>query len=471
MEQVVKYQIKMQKNFTPMGQNFITPVPDPVTRVIVIGAGYSGITAANALRTNGIDVVVLEGGSSIGGRTRTVSMGGSNVETGGAWIHTPTGNPLSELADFLSQQRRDFSLSKIISSLQLIDQDGRRIEAHERDQIMLLVDMIEEELMEAIESYPFSQSIAELLEEKLRAIDNSQWREWARFVLRTGFEADLACSAEDISVANYVHGASYEGEDDCIVAGYSAMLHQLANSLNIHFNSIVSDITQTAEGVVVHCANGHIETGSHVVISVPLGVLKSGMINFTPELSERKSASIERLGFGAFEKLILQFKHNFWSARHGESRGFMLHKQKIFKYWIDVSANTENPILAAHITGPSAQDFSKLDNAAAIDMAILALSNAFGENIVDPVGFYRTEWLKSSLTVGAYTHLPPSISIQEIQNLCEPEGRLLFAGEATSMDRFGYVDGAYASGLREARRLINGSPVEISISTANTDAR
>ncbi|WP_168404350.1 FAD-dependent oxidoreductase [Erwinia amylovora] len=62
-----------------------------------------------------------------------------------------------------------------------------------------------------------------------------------------------------------------------------------------------------------------------------------------------------------------------------------------------------------------------------------------------------------------HTHFPPSVTRQEIHNLSQPEGRLLFAGEATSAQRFGYVDGAFVSGLREAQRLTGGQAVNISI--------
>ena len=107
-------------SFEPAGQPFVTPVSDPVKRVIVIGGGYAGIAAANAHRTYGVEVVVLEGRQNIGGRTQTVSLAGANAEAGGGWIHAPIGNPLSELADFLSLARRAFPLRGIFANLKLV---------------------------------------------------------------------------------------------------------------------------------------------------------------------------------------------------------------------------------------------------------------------------------------------------------------------------------------------------------------
>lgn len=74
-----------------------TGVPDgargPVSRVILIGAGMAGLTAASALAHAGIDAVALEGRDRIGGRLHTVGLGGSMVDLGGSWIHTPLAGP------------------------------------------------------------------------------------------------------------------------------------------------------------------------------------------------------------------------------------------------------------------------------------------------------------------------------------------------------------------------------------------
>src|SRR5690348_1758006 len=63
------------------------PVDGPVTRVVVIGAGMSGLVAARALQLAGVDVVVVEGRDRIGGRTHTVDLGSAAVDLGASWIH------------------------------------------------------------------------------------------------------------------------------------------------------------------------------------------------------------------------------------------------------------------------------------------------------------------------------------------------------------------------------------------------
>jgi monoamine oxidase len=76
-------------------------------RVIIVGAGWAGLTAANALRNAGIDHVVLEGRDRIGGRAHTVDLDGVAVDLGCSWIHDPIDNPLTTFADQAAIARRN----------------------------------------------------------------------------------------------------------------------------------------------------------------------------------------------------------------------------------------------------------------------------------------------------------------------------------------------------------------------------
>jgi hypothetical protein len=70
-------------------------VTRPVERVVVVGAGISGLTVANALAHGGVDCVVLEARDRLGGRLHTVDLAGSAVDLGGSrsgtrCVPTPT---------------------------------------------------------------------------------------------------------------------------------------------------------------------------------------------------------------------------------------------------------------------------------------------------------------------------------------------------------------------------------------------
>ena len=70
------------------------------TKVLVLGAGLAGITAAKTLQDKGItDFLVLEAQDYIGGRIKQVPFAGMNIEEGANWIHfvEENKNPLNPL--------------------------------------------------------------------------------------------------------------------------------------------------------------------------------------------------------------------------------------------------------------------------------------------------------------------------------------------------------------------------------------
>lgn len=56
---------------TPVGGPNGDPGPEAIKRVVVVGAGISGLRAAAVLQSHGVDVVVVEGRDRIGGRIHT----------------------------------------------------------------------------------------------------------------------------------------------------------------------------------------------------------------------------------------------------------------------------------------------------------------------------------------------------------------------------------------------------------------
>ncbi|MGC5702125.1 FAD-dependent oxidoreductase [Pseudomonas sp. NFXW11] len=442
-------------------------VPGAVTRVLVVGAGFAGLAAANALITAGIEVQVLEARPRIGGRTHTLALGNAQVDAGGSWIHDPEGNPLSELAQFMALDTLEFSIAEMIAGLALVDPHGQPLAPAQRAQILELADSIESELMDSAIEYPPQLSLEQWLHQRLQDIVDPELRDWVRFVISTGLQADLAAPARDIALLNYSLECDYQGTDRCIRGGYQHLLQGLAKGLPISTDWPVAKITQDADGVTLESRDGRVERGSHLLLSVPLGVLKAGSIEFSPTLPTDKTAAIQRLGFGAFEKLLLSFEQPFWASEQAPCSGLLIKDHPLFPYWIDLSPLTGTPTLAAHICGPSALELAKLDDNAALALALEALATVCPGTLPAPKAVHRTRWLNDPYSRGAYLHLTPEASLEDIARLAAPWGRVLLAGEATSRERYGYVDGAYCSGLREAARLLPGIDLAVSIAAGS----
>jgi monoamine oxidase len=102
-----------------------------------------------------------------------------------------------------------------------------------------------------------------------------------------------------------------------ILGGYGLLANGLAstpNPLDIRFNQCVNKISYTRTEnrhtpeideapVTITCADGEIIQADAVVVTVSLGVLKSGGITFEPELPDRKKEAVSRLGFGLLNKV------------------------------------------------------------------------------------------------------------------------------------------------------------------------
>ncbi|KAJ0891084.1 putative non-specific polyamine oxidase [Helianthus annuus] len=68
-------------------------------RIVIVGAGMAGLTAANKLYKKGaFEVCVVEGGNRIGGRINTSEFGGDRIEMGATWIHGIGGSPVYKIA-------------------------------------------------------------------------------------------------------------------------------------------------------------------------------------------------------------------------------------------------------------------------------------------------------------------------------------------------------------------------------------
>lgn len=58
--------------------------------------------------------------------------------------------------------------------------------------------------------------------------------------------------------------------------------------------------------------NGIVSSADFVLVTVPLGVLKSGKIQFFPALPEYKSVAIQKVPMNCVNKFLLVWDHSFW---------------------------------------------------------------------------------------------------------------------------------------------------------------
>jgi monoamine oxidase len=438
---------------------------EPVGRVVVVGAGIAGLTVANALAHGGVECVVLEARDRIGGRLHTVDLAGSPVDLGGSWIHTPVGNPMSAFARHAAVPCRSANPLSELAGLDCAE--GRRLSAAE----------VEASLSMQLEGFPGAMGwlLAELGPDASAADGIEAFvagaglapgpARRARQALRALIEAESADLSERQSLRWMWNELEYEGHyfGDVPVGGYRRLAEAMATGVDLRLGVDVAEVACSANGVRVRSSDGTSEEGSHVVVTVPLGVLKRDVLRFSPALPPDRLAAIERLGFGRYEKVALGFNEPFW-------RGAGLPHAMIFPrdsdaptVWvIGQDAFGAGPVLVfhifhsatGHVLGATADDAAR--------WALGLLAEAIGSPPPAPVAVAVTSWANDPYSGGAYTHIPPGANPADADLLGEPiGGRLLFAGEHTQSARLAYADGAMTSGIREAKRLLGRPSVHL----------
>ncbi|MBG0826457.1 FAD-dependent oxidoreductase [Planomonospora sp. ID67723] len=462
-----------------------------VTRVIVIGAGLAGLAAANALASAGVEVLVLEARDRLGGRIRTVETGGADVDLGAAWIHNPQGNPLTELCDRAGIRRRPYDLDGLTTGVALVGEGGVRVRGIGRlrllrsaagfeDAAERLAARFERAAEELAARFGPSggpagrpgepgdggreTTLAGLIDAYCAEEADADRREWVRFILRTVVETELAAPAADLSAAVLKVPEPYGGGDDVPEGGYRRLVAALTPDAAVRTGSAVRVVRATGDGVTVETADGRTERGSHVLVTVPLGVLKSGAIAFLPALPEPKARAVAGLGFGDFEKVVLRYGSRHWD---GDATGFLVrHGDTPFRAWIDATGPAGAPTLIALAGGPAGRALAARAEDEVLGRAQEALASVLRAKLPPPVASAVTRWRNDPFARGAYTHLTPGAGVAAIEALAAPvAGRVLFAGEATSTVRFGHADGAFTSGVREAGRLLGVPSVELRLQT------
>lgn len=124
---------------------------------------------------------------------------------------------------------------------------------------------------------------------------------------------DYAADASELSAKFYDANEQFNGAEHIFPLGFSQITNALAKDLNIVLNKPVKEIDSTGSLVFVTAEDGTKYNASRVIITVPLGVLQSGNINFIPPLDQGKVDAINRLGMGVMDKLWLEFPTAFWA--------------------------------------------------------------------------------------------------------------------------------------------------------------
>lgn len=417
-------------------------------KVLVIGAGIAGLAAARELQGQGFQVTVLEGRDRIGGRIHTSRTLGFPVDLGASWIHGITDNPIATLARKwqLPIVRTDFD------NIILYNSQGNPIRDFETR--YAVYEQIRDRAASIAENSEEDLSIAEALQQVLATQtltpQQAQLIEWgfnSEFV--TEFGADL----ESLSSWYIDETEDLDGGDYLFPQGYDQIITGLANNLEIQLQQKVTEIRYSGSGVSVTTERGSF-TADAAIVTLPLGVLKSGTIKFYPELPRNKQEAINRLSMGVLNKVVLKFSEQFWPQEY-HALGYLHENNPDFSDFLNWSFYSQEPALIAFVGGSFARQIEQFSEEEIRERVLRVLGRSYGDRIPEPESMMVTRWSQDPFAFGSYSYIAVGGESGDRDILAEPLGdRLFFAGEATSRNYPSTVHGAYLSGIREAKRLL-----------------
>ena len=266
-----------------------------------------------------------------------------------------------------------------------------------------------------------------------------------------------------------------EGAQHRINGGYCTMIQYLANECkqhggSIYLNAAVKHIDWTPGHIKAITVDGERYEAAKVIFAIPLGVWQApanakGAISFEPPISSQTDA-LQKLGFGAIIKILLQFKENFWQdditedlAGHSlKNMAFLFSDEAIPTWWTQAPDHTS--LLTGWLGGPVAEKLAGMSAEEILQQSLQSLANIFNRS---------TEWLKRQLIAshvanwtaepyiyGSYAYDTVDTA-EALKLLSNPvENTLYFAGEfmyqGTAM---GTVEAALISGRDVAAIIAN----------------
>ena len=355
-------------------------------KIIIVGAGASGLAAAKVLEQNNIDYIILEATNRYGGRLKKDTiLADFPIDIGAEWLHSAPitlnklkGKQGTEIDEELIPYHLDSTASW----------DGKEYKVNPHWQNNFMYNFLPESKFKTSTWYDFvNENIAKTVKHK------------------------------------------------------------------IQYNSPVNAIDYSGNNVIVKTSNGKTYEADRILVTVSIGVLKSNLITFIPEMNKENRKAIESITFHPGFKVAMKFSEKFYpdaitcKVKNGE-KGF---------YDIAFKKNVQTNVLGFLCTGNETQKYYNLKSEQEIISSLLEeLDEMFdgkaskfysGEYILENWGQY--EFIQGTWTQAIHEKR----SYLKIVN--QPlDNKVYFAGEIYDTYQQMGVPGAVLSGYYTIDKLL-----------------
>lgn len=237
------------------------------------------------------------------------------------------------------------------------------------------------------------------------------------------------------------------------INGFDRIIKYLAEGVDVCFNQVVDKVDYSQGSIKVH-HNGLISEADAVIVTVPLGVLKTSAIDFQPPLPTYKQEAIKIVGMGCVNKFLLVWDECFWDdVLFIYYTPEKMDRFNLFLNFKKLDSTTNALVTFAY--SDEARRSETQDDQEIISEIMAYLRDIYGDKVPMPKQFARTKWYSNPYAKGAYSYPSVGSKMSHFDDLAaEVDDKVFFAGEHTSRDFYGNSHGALLSGEREADKVI-----------------
>jgi monoamine oxidase len=400
--------------------------------VLIVGGGAAGVGAARALSGRGLNTVLLEASSRLGGRAWTERLHGQDLDLGCGWLHSAERNAWRQMAEAanvpIDRSRAAWGKQYRGLGFSQAEQDAATRE-------------MEQWVHRLKHEAPSSDCAADALEPA------ATWNDYLRTIVYFISGAPL----ERLSAADYVAYDEDSSENNWRVpTGYGALIAaSLPAEAAVHLGTPVEKLALESRGVAASTTSGVLRARA-VILTVSTEVLAGDSIQLPSSLDAWREAA-RQLPLGHDEKLFLEITGVAPFERESQVIGNPRDRRS-GAYYI---RPFDRPVIECFLGGESSDVLTDEGPPAAFAFALEQLVALFGAEVralLRPM--VASSWSRMDRIGGAYSYALPRHADARV-TLARPfEQRIFFAGEATSRADFSTAHGAHDSGVRAAREVL-----------------
>ena len=449
--------------------------------VVIIGAGTAGLTCAYRLQQKGIAPRVFEASTRPGGRmfslrnffpdNQLTELGGEYIDSSHKTMHRLVKELGLTLNDLAAQPKGAgehtffFENHVIPTDEDLVDSFRPVARAIARDLEQMKVR--EDGKMEISYTTPHARevdrlSIPEWFEKRNVAALPAK-------ILRAAYVGEYGLEIDQQSALNLLLTMGEETPEDGfgifgvsderfhIAEGNDSVPARLAERLKqpVEFGTRLESIASDGDGfrlALQHDGAASEMKADIVVVAIPFTILR--LLDLRIKLPELKRKAIRELGYGTNAKLIAGFSRRVWEEAH--STGYTFTDLEFQCCWETsrgqagshaILTNFAGGNLGQHLNEGELQDRAATF-ASQVERIFPGAVDAFTKKAI------RQHWPSSPFVLGSYTCFKPGQYSTLSDSLATPVGNLFFAGEHTSGEFNGYMEGAAESGERAAKEVL-----------------